>query len=245
MIPLDELPPEILQLIADAYRTLLKLGKAAALRARAMRFAALVLASTLLASGVLAYAPARGFVTGLRVSPRRAVDSPGSSTMRAARRRTADTVLNVAMMKDEDPGILLLTNSEQLQDVINKAGASGHGTMVMFKKEVCRKCAALSPRFQRMPQRNKDRRILWVMVNVDKLDKTGCTEKWGLKQVPAIDFWGKNGERLERFAALGSVGEVIEHVSKMAATYGEILEPGTVTPTLKTVGVDSNPMPAK
>ena len=212
-----------------------------------MRFAALVLASSLLTSAVLAYAPAGGFVTGLRVAPRRAFDTlrPGSSTTHAAERRTADKVLNAVMMEDEDLGVPLLTSGEQLQDVINKAGACGHGTMVMFKKEVCRKCAALSPRFQRMPQRNKDRRILWVMINVDKLDKTECTEKWGLKQVPAIDFWGKDGERLERFAALGSVGEVLEHVSKMVATYGEILEPGAATPTLKAVGVDSNPMPSK
>ena len=43
--------------------------------------------------------------------------------------------------------------------------------MIMFKKEVCRKCAALAPKFQRMAQKYEDRKFVWVMLNADKLSK--------------------------------------------------------------------------
>ena len=211
--------------------------------------AVLVLACALHTSCALAFAPAGGFVAGLHSAHAHAIAqrqsmaplSLGSTLARAAGRRTADSVLNLMMTTYEDYDDLdipVLTSNEQLEDVINKASAAGHGTMILFKKEVCRKCAALAPKFQRLPQKYTDRRMIWVMVNADKLDKAQRT-KLGLKTVPAIEFWGKNGDRSEHYEALGSIADVMDHICGMAAKHSEMLEPGSLTPTLKGIGFDA------
>jgi thiol-disulfide isomerase/thioredoxin len=119
----------------------------------------------------------------------------------------------------------LLASRDELQELISNAGGAGHGVMVLFKKEICRKCAALAPKYERLSRNYADRNIVWVMVNADKLTKAHRAE-YNLKSVPALQYFSTTGECLIEYQALGGISEILVDVAAMAEKYGEVLEPG-------------------
>ena len=119
----------------------------------------------------------------------------------------------------------LLASRDELHELISNAGAAGHGVMVLFKKEICRKCAALAPKYERLSRNYADRNIVWVMVNADKLTKAHRAE-YNLKSVPALQYFSTTGECLIEYQALGGISEILVDVAAMAEKYGEVLEPG-------------------
>lgn len=119
----------------------------------------------------------------------------------------------------------LLASRDELQELISNAGGAGHGVMVLFKKEICRKCAALAPKYERLSRNYADRNIVWVMVNADKLTKAHRAE-YNLKSVPALQYFSTTGEGLMEYQALGGISEILVDVAAMAEKYGEVLEPG-------------------
>ena len=138
--------------------------------------------------------------------------------------------------REEEAAVVpLLTSMEQIQSVLSVAGAAGHGTMILFKKEVCRKCAALSPKFERLPRTYADRKTVWVMVNADKLNKAERAE-WNLKSVPNIHYLGCSGKLLEQYEALGTVAEAIKDICAIEEKLGEVVEPGVKAMSLEDLG---------
>ena len=69
------------------------------------------------------------------------------------------------------------------------------------------------------------------MLNADKLPKDVRTE-WGLKTVPAIQYFDQDGARQEHYDALGTIASVAEHIGEMAEKYGLVLEEGEESPSL-------------
>lgn len=142
----------------------------------------------------------------------------------------------------------LLASRDELQDLISSAGGAGYGVMVLFKKEICRKCAALAPKYERLSRNYADRNIVWVMVNADKLTKAHRAE-YNLKSVPALQYFSTTGEGLVEYQAQGGISEILVDVAAMAEKYGEVLEPGrtvlsAVDLDLRLNELDAAPAPA-
>jgi hypothetical protein len=120
----------------------------------AMKLHMLVAASALLASSALCYVPAAGSLM-LRGMPASTSSFAARQSAGAGLRTTQSHGLAVrrsaalaTRMKGDNDFMPLLTTAEDLENVISKGSAAGYGVIVLFKKEVCRKCAALTPRFR-------------------------------------------------------------------------------------------------
>lgn len=194
------------------------------------------MAGALLTSGVMAFAPPMG---GVGASPPtrggvHALSVRASALSAPAVRRPASLGLQLQMGVSDMP---LLTNHAQIQGLISKVGAKGYGCVVLYKKEVCRKCAALYPKFVRLQKstRHSERKLVWVMVNADKLDKT-VRSQLGLKSVPAVQFYDKMGVCLEHYDAEGTISCVLGEIDELAEKYGD-LEPGLAVASLEELGL--------
>ena len=71
--------------------------------------------------------------------------------------------------------------------------------VVLFKKDFCRKCAAMKPKFAKVALRNIDRQVMWAEVDGVKLGKD-LREQLKLEKVPTFQVWGR-GQVLEHFEA--------------------------------------------
>lgn len=201
--------------------------------------------AALLASSTAAFIPTDGFfVSHLSCGSLFSHLHPSAKSCRLHMARKAQSIghgwdlllrMGHGGNSEADVVVPLLSSAEQLQSALSMAGAAGYGTMILFKKDMCRKCAALSPKFERLPRTYARRATAWVMVNADKLTKEERAE-WMLKTVPSIHYVGSGGECLEQFEAVGSIVEVVERICEIEEKLATMLEPGVNAMSLEDLG---------
>ena len=87
----------------------------------------------------------------------------------------------------------------QWRELMAVAAESRSTLMVFFKKDFCRKCAAMKPKFAKLSREFEDRDVMWAEVDGVKIGKDLRTEL-KLSKVPSFQIWSQ-GRVVEQFEA--------------------------------------------
>ena len=199
-------------------------------RVRMMRKSALwLLAGLSLAAGCCAYVPtpqAGGFASAtrrsgascsVRAAAGREVAAALGELRRLRARQLGTAGRGRVTMDVETPHVQGVKNGEQWSELVATAGESGQLLVVMFKKDFCRKCAAMKPKFARLAMHNNDRNVRWADVDGAKLGKD-LRKQLNLDRVPTFQVWGE-GRVLEHFEADTDLATTVRKLQTAVDSY--------------------------
>ena len=114
----------------------------------------------------------------------------------AGRRLTAGMRMDVERARGA-PRVRVVNSPGEWSELLAAGSDSGSMVMVFFKKEFCRKCEAMRPKFAKLSRDLSGLDVQWAEANGVKLDKDLCTQL-KLNNVPSFQLWSR-GEMLEHF----------------------------------------------
>jgi thiol-disulfide isomerase/thioredoxin len=197
-------------------------------RVRMMRKSAMwLLAGLSLAAGCCAYIPtpqAGGFASATRSGAACSVRAAAGGVAAALgelqrlRARQLETAGRGRVTMDvETPHVQGVKNGEQWSELVATAAESGQLLVVMFKKDFCRKCVAMKPKFARLAMHNNNRNVMWADVDGVKLGKD-LRKQLNLDRVPTFQVWGE-GRVLEHFEADTDLATTVSKLQTAVDSY--------------------------
>lgn len=131
-------------------------------------------------------------------------------------------------MDTEANHVQIVNNGEQWNEMVATAGESGMLLVALFKKDFCRKCAAMKPKFAKVALRNNDREVMWAEVDGVKLGKD-LRKQLNLDKVPTFQVWGK-GQVLEHFDADSDLAATVRKLQTVVDSHAGAIDPIEVLP---------------
>ena len=114
----------------------------------------------------------------------------------AGRRLTAGMRMDVERARGA-PRVRVVNSPGEWSELLAAGSDSGSMVMVFFKKEFCRKCEAMRPKFAKLSRDLSGLDVQWAEANGVKLGKELRTQL-KLNNVPSFQLWSR-GEMLEHF----------------------------------------------
>ena len=180
-----------------------------------------LLAGLSLAAGASAFVPqlhGGEFATNrVRVSCAAAGGAPRVAAPGVQLQRLRARQKSVVKMDTERTELTVVQNSDQWKELAANAAESGSVLIVMFKKEFCRKCAAMKPKFAKLARQHAHQDIVWAEVDGVKLGKD-LRKELKLEKVPSFQVWGQ-GRTLEHFDADLDLTKTVSVLEDMVAKY--------------------------
>ena len=147
-----------------------------------------------------------------------------SEELRRRRARLLGTVGRGRVTMDTEAShVQSIKNGEQWNEIVAAAGESGMLLVVLFKKDFCRKCAAMKPKFAKVALRNIDRQVMWAEVDGVKLGKD-LREQLKLEKVPTFQVWGR-GQVLEHFEAESDLTATVRMLETVVDRHAGVSDP--------------------
>jgi len=104
------------------------------------------------------------------------------SVQRAGRARVS--------MDAEGARVAVVRAEDQWHELVAIAAETGSTLVVFFKKDFCRKCAAMKPKFAKLASEYVESDALWAEVDGVKLGKA-LRDELGIQRVPSFQIWGQ------------------------------------------------------
>ena len=108
-------------------------------------------------------------------------------------------------------------SGDQWSEALATASENGSLLVVIFKKDFCRKCAAMKPKFAQLARDYADRDVMWVEVDGIKLGKE-LREQLKLTKVPSFQVW-EHGRVLEHFDADMDLKKTVNLINTLVNKY--------------------------
>mmetsp|Transcript_27850 Transcript_27850/g.40979 ORF Transcript_27850/g.40979 Transcript_27850/m.40979 type:complete len:228 (-) Transcript_27850:37-720(-) len=137
----------------------------------------------------------------------------GGSLLNGLRARQWRREVATATMDTEHKDVSVVKSDDQWHELMAATAESGSTLVVLFKKDFCRKCAAMKPKFAKLARAYSGRGVVWAEVDGVKLGKALRTEL-KLAKVPSFQIWGQ-GRVLEHFDADMDLSQTVLNISEL------------------------------
>lgn len=118
-----------------------------------------------------------------------------------------------ASIGTERTEVSVVKSDDQWHELMAAAAESGSTLVVLFKKDFCRKCAAMKPKFAKLANAYYGRGVIWAEVDGIKLGRELRSEL-KLVKVPSFQVWGQ-GRVLEHFDADMDLAKTVSLINVM------------------------------
>ena len=120
------------------------------------------------------------------------------------------------------PRVRVVNSPGEWSELLAAGSDSGSMVMVFFKKEFCRKCEAMKPKFAKLSRDLSGLDVQWAEANGVKLGKDLCTQL-KLNKVPSFQLWSR-GEMLEHFDAEIDLTKSVDKIREVLVQHADAHE---------------------